>query len=93
VATQPFAIFGIKNNFHKTIRITRCLCFTRCAERKFTYFDIVAFFACCFFCKPYRSNFRCSIRTARYVAIIYRVYVKACYFFNTGNTFSRCYVG
>ena len=74
MASEPFAIFGIKYYFNKSIYITISSGFSRSGEWEFTYFNLISFFFCLLFCKPYRSYFWVAEGTARDISVVDRLY-------------------
>src|SRR5690606_38376160 len=72
MATEPFAVLGVKNDFDKTLRRTSSFCFSRGSEWKLTYFNLKSRFAGLFLCVAYRSYFWDAVSTRWDVVVIHR---------------------
>jgi len=65
MATQPFAVFGIKNHFHKSIPVSGCAGFTLGGEGEFAYLNFVTGFLGLFFGHTHRGYFGAGVSTRR----------------------------
>src|SRR5688572_1347164 len=73
MATQPFAVFLVENNLHKSIFMSAGTGFSTCAEGEFAHQYLIAFFFCLGLGKSYRSHLWMGVSTTRYVTIIQRI--------------------
>src|SRR5690606_6703832 len=86
MATEPFAVLGVKNDFDKTLRRTSSFCFSRGSEWKLTYFNLKSGFPGLFLCVAYRSYFWDAVSTRWDVVVIHRGRGLSGNFFNADNT-------
>ncbi len=92
VTTQPFAVFGIKDHFHKTIPITGCTGLSGCGIWKFPNPDLISGILCLLFGHSNRCNFRICIGTCRDIAIIDRFRIESRNILDACDAFMRGYM-